>query len=106
MSKPTKTIRIEPVGWRALPGAGVVVRSGSGKVGTSVLHLGSIFLLVMMVKISMKPIAMVVIISIVISKRLAYLSPLQKHAFAQRASIVFICSLVDCDFVYLVPGGL
>merc|ERR550519_2800180 len=53
--------RMEPVVWRALPGAaGVVVRSGSGQVGTSVLHL----------------------------------SPLQKQASAQRASIVFIWSLV------------
>ena len=31
--------RMERVGWIALPGAGVVVMSGSDQVGTSVLHL-------------------------------------------------------------------
>ena len=30
---------MDRVGWIALPGAGVVVRSGSDQVGTSVLHL-------------------------------------------------------------------
>ena len=38
--------RMEPVVWRALPGAaGVVVRSGSVQVGTSVLHLLIIILI-------------------------------------------------------------
>ena len=31
---------VEEVRWVALPGAGVVVRSGSSQVGTSLLHLG------------------------------------------------------------------
>ena len=38
--------KMEPVVWRALPGAaGVVVRSGSVQVGTSVLHLLIIILI-------------------------------------------------------------
>ena len=32
---------VEEVRWVALPGAGVVVRSGSSQVGTSLLHLGN-----------------------------------------------------------------
>ena len=40
---------MDRVGWIALPGAGVVVRSGSDQVGTSVLHLVGIIITIMLI---------------------------------------------------------
>ena len=40
---------MDRVGWIALPGAGVVVRSGSDQVGTSVLHLVAIIITIMLI---------------------------------------------------------
>ena len=42
---------MEAVGWIALPGAGVVVRSGSDQVGTSVLHLVVIIIIIILMLI-------------------------------------------------------
>ena len=97
--------RMEPVVWRALPGAaGVVVRSGSGQVGTSVLHLLTIILIFFVVFWSSEMHRSFNIISSVSwIKILKYLSPLQKQASAQRASIVFIWSLgATMCFNYLI----
>ena len=97
--------KMEPVVWRALPGAaGVVVRSGSGQVGTSVLHLPIIILIFFVVLWSSKMHRSFNIISSVSwIKILKYLSPLQKQASAQRASIVFIWSLgTTMCFNYLI----
>ena len=90
---------MEPVVWKALPGAaGVVVWSGSDQLGTSVLHLLNLVIIMFIVMFiflltMLTNNAPILIISIVIVKRLTYLSPLQKHASAQRASIVLIWSL-------------
>lgn len=97
--------KMEPVVWRALPGAaGVVVRSGSVQVGTSVLHLLTIILIFFVVLWSSKMHRSFNIISSVSwIKILEYLSPLQKQASAQRASIVFIWSLgTTMCFNYLI----
>ena len=82
---------MEPVAWTALPGAGVVVRSGSVKVGTSVLHLTKLSLSSSFDKILMKSNdrnyhlksngqKIVIYLSTLITtyhrKRLPYLSPL------------------------------